>query len=306
MRKTLGFFDRLFLPLYASKKVAQLLTAIPSEEAIGVLKTLSPGKSVEVISNWSEKTRIGILNSLGDHSIRLLRIMEPAQQSFYLVRLSVSLVKKFAAEIPHKKLSVMMNSWGAEERLTVFSKLPQSKAAKLFAELPIESQVELVINYKPWIGAALMEGMKPAGRAEIIERMTSTLALDLFDRLGRHMKADVLPLLSDARAMEIVEALRPRILSEIIKRWTPEQVHALLSKLDFNRQTAVIKNLSEEQQYAVLPLIPRNRLHEVVEQVSPHIAAKYLFSLEREDRDTILNQLHPDVSGPMRKLMLVK
>jgi Mg/Co/Ni transporter MgtE len=306
MRKTLGFFDGLFLSFFSSKKIAQLLASVPSEEAIRLLQTLKPGKSVEVISNWSEKTRIGILNNLGDYCIHMLRIMEPAQQSFYIVKLCVPLVKKFAAEIPYKKLSSMMAAWGSAERLVVFAKLPQGKAAKLFGELPIDNRVELVVNYKPWIGATLMEGMKPEGRAEILERVTSGMALDLFDRLDRHMKADVLPLLSEARAQEIAEALRPKVLAEIVKNWSPEQVHNLLSKLGWEHRANMIKHLADDQQYAVLPLFPRNRLHEVIEHVNPPIAAKYLFGLEREDRDAILKQLHPDVAGPMRKLMLVK
>ncbi len=188
----------------------------------------------------------------------------------------------------------------------VFAKLPQVKASKLFSELPLEHQVELVVSYKPWVGSALMEGLSYEARAGIIDKLEGSRALDLFDRIGRHSKGDVLLHLSEARRMEIVEAIRPRSLAEIIKRWNPEQVQALLTTFDFDRRAEVVKHLPDELQYAILSLFPTDRLHEVIENVKPPIAAKFLFGLERHERDTILNHLHPSVADPMRRLMLVK
>ncbi|HUX06454.1 MAG TPA: hypothetical protein VMX35_04010 [Acidobacteriota bacterium] len=306
MRKTLGFFDRLFLSFYSPKKTAHLLGSIPSEEAIKLLKSMKPSRSIEIIEHWSEKTRTGILNNLDDYCIKMLRRMSPEQQSFYVVRLHSVMVKKFAAEISYKELSKMMVSWSKEERIIVFAKLPQVKASKLFHELPLEHQVNLVVHYKPWIASALMEGLSVEARAAILDQMEGNRALDLFDRIARHMKGEVLLCLSEARVMEIVGAIRPRSMAEIIKDWSPEQVQDLLVKFDFDRRAEMIRHLSDELQSAILPLFPKDKLHEVIEHVKPPIAARYLFDLDKEERDEILKRLLPSVAASIRRLMLAK
>ena len=305
MKSGLTFFDRLLLPFYSPKKIATILSLMPSEEAIITLKSLPPAKSLSIVNNWSEKTRVFFLNSLGSYGIKLLRAMPAEEQSGYLLKLNSKMVRKFGVEIPDKKLSEMMASWDEKDLPSIFGKLPQAKAAKLFKQLPLNQQVRLITTFKPWIGASLMEGLRAEARAVILDQIDSKVALDMFDRLSRHIKGDVLSCLSSARRLEIAGAMSATRLAEVIKHWKEERAGELFAALDVEQRVALAMHLPDNLCQVIFIKLPYEGKLEVIKELEPAKGAPMLAQLDKKEREAVLSQLHPGLADPLRKLMIM-
>ena len=305
MKSGLSFFDRLLLPFYSPKKIATILASMPSEEAIVTLKSLAPAKSLSIVNCWSEKTRVFFLNSLGTYGIKLLRAMPAEEQSGYLIKLNSKLVRKFGIEIPDKTLSEMMANWDEKDLPLIFGKLPQAKAAKLFKQLPLNQQVRLITTFKPWIGASLMEGLRAEARAVILDQIESKLALDMFDRLSRHVKGDVLSCLSMARRMEIAGALSPKRLAEIIKHWKEDKAGEFFASLDAERRAQLAVHLPDNLCQVIFSQLSYEGQLELIRELEPAKGAPLLAKLGKKEREAVLSQLHPGLADPLRKLMIM-
>lgn len=300
------WIHRLLMPFYTPARVAKILANESPTEAINVLKGFNPKRTQEVISHWSEKTQLSILNCMGEYAMRVLDYMDKTQVARALAHLTVTIVRKMGSKYPLKDLREMLESLTEEDKVIVLAKLAPSISATLVKDLPSNERISILCRFKPWVASSLMETLEPQEKAEVLLEMEPNRALDIFDRWGNKIKSEVLQQMDEGRREEILNSLTPRTIVPIISNWELEQVTALVIKMQEEKQLAVYKKLPLEHRVEIFPQLPLSNQLSVLKTLDPNVSVELISGMSKSDRDTLLGYLYPELADSIRKLILIK